>query len=207
MISIKKECNTCKKEKDVNEFEFIKKDKRHRNKCNECRKEYFKEYRKTESRKKADLKYRKSEKYQITRKKRRETLEFKEKTKIDFNERMKTDNLFALKIKISKNIRKYISKKGFSKKSKTTDIIGCSYEEFYNHIESLFEPWMNWENKGLYEGGRFNYGWDIDHKIPLSSANTEEEVIKLNHYTNLQPLCSCVNREIKQDNLDFNCNI
>ena len=207
MILEKKTCNTCKETKDLSEFEFFKKDKKYRNKCNECRKEYLKEYRKTINFKQADLKYRKSEKYQITRKKRRETLEFKEKTKIDFNERMKTDNLFALKTKISKNIRKYISKKGFIKKSKTTDILGCSYEEFLNHLESLFEPWMNWENKGLHERGRFNYGWDIDHIIPLSSAKTEEEVIKLNHYTNLQPLCSCINREIKQDNLDFNCNI
>jgi len=207
MILEEKKCVKCEKLKNINEFEFRKDLQNHRNQCIDCRKEYLKEYRKTESRKKSDLKYRKSEKYQITRKKRRETLEFKEKRKIDFNERMKIDNLFALKTKITKNIRKYIVKKGFVKKAKTTDIIGCSYEEFYNHIESLFEPWMNWDNKGLYEGGRFNYGWDIDHKIPLSSANTEEEVIKLNHYTNLQPLCSCVNREIKQDNLDFNCNI
>jgi hypothetical protein len=28
----------------------------------------------------------------------------------------------------------------------------------------------------------------IDHIIPLSSANTEDEVYKLCHYTNLQPL-------------------
>lgn len=34
-----------------------------------------------------------------------------------------------------------------------------------------------------------NYGeWHLDHIIPISSAKTEEEVIKLNHYTNFQPL-------------------
>jgi hypothetical protein len=48
-----------------------------------------------------------------------------------------------------------------------------------------------------------NYGWDIDHIIPVSSATSEEEVIKLNHYTNLQPLCSKINRNIKKDKLDF----
>ena len=31
--------------------------------------------------------------------------------------------------------------------------------------------WMTWENKGLYSG-ELNYGWDIDHIIPLSTAKT-----------------------------------
>lgn len=59
---------------------------------------------------------------------------------------------------------------------------------------------MNWENYGLYNGDLF-FGWDIDHIIPVSSANSEEEIIKLNHYTNLQPLCSKINRDIKKDKL------
>lgn len=34
-----------------------------------------------------------------------------------------------------------------------------------------------------------NHGeWHFDHIIPLASAKTEEELIKLNHYTNFQPL-------------------
>ena len=57
---------------------------------------------------------------------------------------------------------------------------------------------MNWENKGLYNGD-LNYGWDIDHIIPISSAFTEVEILKLNHYTNLQPLCSKINRDIKKN--------
>ena len=66
------------------------------------------------------------------------------------------------------------------------------------YLESKFEDWMNCENYGLYNG-ELNYGWDIDHKIPLSSGKTEEKIIELNHYTNLQPLCSKINRDIKKD--------
>ena len=38
---------------------------------------------------------------------------------------------------------------------------------------------MTWENRS---------DWHIDHIIPIASAITEEDVIRLNHYTNLRPL-------------------
>ena len=62
---------------------------------------------------------------------------------------------------------------------------------------------MNWDNHGLYNG-EINYGWDIDHIVPLSSATSVDELYKLNHYTNLQPMCSYTNRYIKKDNTDYN---
>jgi hypothetical protein len=34
-----------------------------------------------------------------------------------------------------------------------------------------------------------NYGeWHLDHIIPLATATTREDVVRLNHYTNFQPL-------------------
>ena len=78
--------------------------------------------------------------------------------------------------------------------------MGCSLSEFKTHLESNFEDWMCWDNYGLYNG-ELNYGWDIDHIVPSSSAKTEEESVKLNHYTNLQPLCGKINRVIKRNNL------
>jgi hypothetical protein len=60
---------------------------------------------------------------------------------------------------------------------------------------------MNWDNYGKYKIDTFNYGWDIDHIIPSSSAITEENVIRLNYYTNLKPLCSKVNRDIKRNKI------
>ena len=44
-----------------------------------------------------------------------------------------------------------------------------------------------------------NFGWDIDHITPLSSVITESDVIQLNYYTNLQLLCSKVNRDVKRN--------
>jgi len=90
---------------------------------------------------------------------------------------------------------------GFSKKSRTHEILGCSFEEFKAHLEYNFEPWMDWDNYGNPKDGvvERNKTWDVDHITPISSAKTEEEVLLLNHYTNLQPLCSYVNRFIKKD--------
>jgi hypothetical protein len=113
--------------------------------------------------------------------------------------KISTDPLFKLRKNISSLIKQKLIKNNYTKKSKTYEILGCTYDEFKQHIESLWQPWMNWGNYGLYNGD-LNYGWDIDHIIPTSCGKSEEEIIKLNHYTNLQPLCSKVNRYIKKDN-------
>ena len=75
-------------------------------------------------------------------------------------------------------------------------------EFFKAYLESQFLPWMSWDNYGLYNG-EFNYGFDLDHIIPISSAQIEADLLTLNHYSNFQPLCSKINREIKRDNLNY----
>jgi len=115
-----------------------------------------------------------------------------------YRERRREDPVFKLKGNIRRGILSVLKRKGFSKKCRTYEILGCSFEELKSHLESKFEPWMNWNNYGLYNG-ESNYGWDIDHIIPISSATSENDVIKLNYFNNLQPLCSFVNRCIKRD--------
>ena len=95
--------------------------------------------------------------------------------------RRQTDPIY----KLSKNIRgniiksfKHISK---NKNTRTQIILGCSYHEFKQHLEKQFEPWMNWDNYGKYNG-TFHFGWDIDHVIPQSSAKTENELLQLNMF-------------------------
>ena len=111
----------------------------------------------------------------------------------------KTDDLYKLKESISNNIRMSFKRANHQKKSNTLNILGCSFEEFKTYIESLWQSWMNWDNYGKYKKGELNYGWDIDHYVPIKTAKTVDDVIKLNHYTNLQPLCSYYNRNIKRD--------
>lgn len=115
-------------------------------------------------------------------------------------ERRKTDLIFKLKGDIRNFINTALKRKNIPKNSKTESILGCTFEEFKTHLESQFESWMTWENKGNPKDGILepNKSWDIDHIIPITVGNSEDEVIKLNHYTNLKPLCSYVNRYVKK---------
>lgn len=95
-------------------------------------------------------------------------------------ERMEEDPLFKLKFNLRTLIRNSLNREFTIKSKKTIEILGCSFEEFYKHLESKFDENMNWDNQGSY--------WHIDHIKPISLAKNEKEVYELNHYTNFQPL-------------------
>ncbi len=178
-------------------------------------KEYLLEWRKNNKdkvnsieRKKYNAKWREANKEKIALQVRNYYLENKEYLKevgksariTNYQRRLEKEPLFAMKEAIRSNIRRTFNNKSIKKNTSTESILGCSYEEFKIYLESKFESWMNWENRGLYNG-ELNYGWDVDHIIPMSLAETEEDVLRLNHYSNLQPLCSKVNRDIKKDKI------
>jgi hypothetical protein len=125
----------------------------------------------------------------------------KEYRKIWYKNKRSFDLLFKLKYNLRALIGQSIKRKGYTKRSRTYQILGCTFDEFKTYIESQWESWMNWNNYGKYEVGKYNVGWDFDHIVPTSSAKTEDELIKLNHYTNIKPLCSKVNRDIKKNNI------
>ena len=94
----------------------------------------------------------------------------------------KTDILFKLSGNMRKRLNSFLKIKKIKKQNKTFDIIGCSPQFLKEYLEQKFTEGMCWELMGQHI--------HIDHIIPLSSAITEEEVYKLCHYTNLQPLWS-----------------
>lgn len=104
-----------------------------------------------------------------------------------------TDGIYKLKGNIRKLIGNSLLNKGYKKNTKTVKILGCSLDDFINHLQSQFVNGMTLDNYGE---------WVIDHIIPLAAASTEDEIIKLNHYTNLQPLWQYENRD-KWHKLDW----
>ena len=199
MDKTKKICSKCLEEKELSFFNKSKTSKFGvRGDCKSCQSKYNINYtiENKEVLKAKSKNYRKNNPdYFINYREKN-----KEKHKLYISNRLKNDKLFKLSINIRNLIKISLKRNGFSKNSKTHEILGCTYEEFKQHLESKFEPWMTWDNYGLYNGEP-NYGWDIDHIIPLSISNEEKELIKLNHYLNLQPLCSKINRDLKKANL------
>ena len=91
-----------------------------------------------------------------------------------------------LKDLLRSRTRKAFKNKGYSKTSRTREMLGVDWEVAKAHIERQFKKGMNWDNHGE---------WHIDHIIPLASANNKEELMKLCHYSNLQPLWAKDNLE------------
>ena len=95
--------------------------------------------------------------------------------------RLKKDVTFRLSHSIRCSISSSIRRMGYTKKSRTYKILGCTFEELKQHLKSQFQEGMTWDNYG-------RDGWHIDHIYPVSKARDEQHLLELNHYTNLQPL-------------------
>lgn len=211
----KKICSKCKQEKELCEFQKNKySNDGYRSECSECSKvskklkpktiinEYHKNFREKnrETIAEKQRKYysnnkekenQRVKKYREENKEKRENIKktkniqvpWRVKNKEVYNqkrkERYKTDVIFRLSLNIRNRLNSFIFSNNLSKRNRTFELIGCSQFELKIYLENRFLPGMSWDNKGE---------WHIDHIIPLSSANREEDIIKLSHYTNLQPL-------------------
>jgi len=201
-----KVCNKCNVDKDVTEFYSG------RRRCKLCYNKYKKkstpEQREEYNRRRKEKYYENHEeeleKSRLWKKRNPEkVVEYRRGYMSGYEKkRMENDPLYNVSRTVRNLIKCSIYHKGFTKNSRTFEILGCSYEDFKLHIESHWEDWMNWDNYGLYNG-KENCGWEYDHIIPVSSAQCEEDIYKLNHYSNIQPLCSYVNRCVKRDIIDW----
>jgi hypothetical protein len=184
---MEKKCKKCNAVKDVSEFSKRKSSKDgFRNECRVCCKEYreankdkAKQYRETnkEKSKEANKEYYNSNKdkykqnYKINIEKIREYNKNYAKAnrsnlRKNENERLETDSLFKLKKYTRSAIKRYIEG---TKSKRTREIIGIGFKEFQDYLEV-----------------EYTEGMHLDHIVPLSWANNDEEVYILNHYSNFQ---------------------
>lgn len=93
--------------------------------------------------------------------------------------RIESDPVFALSQRIRSLIYIRIYSGGYTKKSRSQEILGCTWEDFKRHIERQFLKGMRWDRLGEIH---------LDHIVPVATAKTEEDVIALNHFTNIRPM-------------------
>jgi hypothetical protein len=93
--------------------------------------------------------------------------------------RYQNDKEFKLKMLLRHRI--FMALKGKVKSKKTADLLGCTIEQLWVHLEKSFKNGMTRDNHGK---------WHVDHIIPCSSFDltNPEEQAKCFHYSNLQAL-------------------
>ena len=194
-------CSKCNLEKEL--FEFSRKKSSHpelRSECKECNRISSKKYREENKDKELNRhkKYREENKEILKIKYYELHKEYRQNNKDYFKqynkEKRHSNPSYNLTCNIRSRIFTFLKLKNISKNNKTFEIIGCSPEFLKEHIEKQFTDGMSWGLMGKHI--------HIDHIIPLSSAKTEEEIYKLCHYTNLQPLWAKDNLR-KSDKLDY----
>lgn len=159
-----------------NDEQYIEKNKQKKSDCN-------KRYREKNRQKvlEAQKKYREKNKEYLSEKSKEYCKLNRESINNYIKKRTKEDPVFKFKHTARKLI--YTSfkrnKNNFSKSIDTEQILGCSIDQFNKYITLKFSEGMSMGNHGE---------WHLDHIIPLATAKTEEDIIKLNHYTNFQPL-------------------
>ena len=206
---MEKICIKCEEKKELNKFDKLNKSKDgYRNQCKDClykkqkirdekltiEEKEIKRIKKNERNRKLWIKITENPELKLKQKNRRRENHLR---------RMK-DPLYKLKVSFSRRLNKLLKRVECNRSTNKPyylDKLGCSFEEFKIYLESKFEDWMTWENYGKYNG-ELNYGWDIDHIIPISNTITENDIYNLSNYMNLQPLCSRVNRDIKKNKIE-----
>ena len=119
--------------------------------------------------------------------------EYRRKNKDKINARKRklrekyvTNPIYRIRYSVKERIRSFLNSRNIQKNNKTFEMVGIKPAELKDYLEKQFQEGMTWDNYGLY-------GWHIDHIIPLSSATNEEDLYKLCHFTNLQPMWAADN--------------
>ena len=171
-------CNKCNIEKPLENFHKRKTGKYGlASYCKSCTAEYDKNRKFSKEEREHQKEWRENNK----KKQLQYHLEYK-------RDRKMKDPLYKLTLNSRALVSRALSRNGFSKKSKTHEILGCSYSYLLEKLED--NPYgFTYDDPTM----------DIDHIIPLASAKNEITLLRLLKVDNLQLLPSEYNRHIKSD--------
>ncbi len=112
--------------------------------------------------------------------------EIREQNRLYQHHRYRTDTQFKLRSRLRNFINGSI--KRHRRGGSVVSSLGCSLEEFINHIENQFHNGMTWENWS-------RNGWHLDHIVPLAKFDLSDpdQFVAAMHYTNYQPLWALEN--------------
>jgi hypothetical protein len=115
-----------------------------------------------------------------------------------------TDPLFKLRNRVSCEIKRALRKLGSSKRGHSImKYLPYTIIELKAHLEQQFEPWMTWQNWGVYRVENWNdndsstWTWQIDHIIPQAdlpyTSMEDENFGQVWALSNLRPYSSKLN--------------
>ena len=96
------------------------------------------------------------------------------------NERRSSTPVLKLMENLKRRIRQVVNQYKFDKTNLSNEMLGIDREGLQIYFEKRFRDGMTWDNYGAH--------WVVDHILPIDTIKTYEDLVRLSHYTNLQPL-------------------
>ena len=87
---------------------------------------------------------------------------------------LENNPLYKLRRQMSSLIHSSMKKRGWSKATKTQALVGCDFDFLLNHLKQSLPTYVDYDVV------------HIDHLIPCSCADNEDELNALQHWSNLQ---------------------
>jgi hypothetical protein len=177
-----KHCKKCDTTKTVDQFHKNRSSKDGLgSKCKDCYKTYYVENR--EERLAYKKSYYEENREEVLAKKKVYCEENREKINAWWSNKRATDPTFRWVRRTRCRLHQILLGKGSNQPA--LDLLGCTGQEYRDHLESKWTEGMNWDNYGKGEGK-----WQVDHIIPVSSfdqSDPEQRKICWN-FSNTQPL-------------------
>lgn len=208
-------CAVCGIEKDVTAFYFRKDTNKYKNTCLECenlrKKNYYIDNKKYLLNKQQEYKLNHQteikeyqDNYNIVNSNKKKQYKIDNMEEIlasnrkYFNNKYKYDPIFRMRATVSKTVYNALKMQAASKNGSILSCLTYTMQELKEHIEKQFEPWMNWDNHGIYNKNSWDdnnsttWTWQIDHIIPQSdlpyTSMEDDNFKKCWSLDNLRPL-------------------